>query len=336
MPKEAYMQTDNIQSTIKKRLKGIPAGMILLPLLLGSLLNTIAPEALKIGSYTTALFSGEGAATLMALQIFCIGAQIRMNIIVSVIRRGGVLLLAKLLAGLLVALLFRFFAQDGLIAGISVLAAVAAISNTNGSIFIATTSLLDRKESAACAPLLALSNGPFLTLLILGLSGVTVFSWLPLLALVLPMVLGIIIGNASHRAADFLAPGVALTLPFIGFALGAGIDLRQLWLGGVSGALLAVAVLVIGGGIALLLDVLLNRDDGVAGISASATGANAIAVPAAIALANPVWQAQAGAAAAQISASVLIGALMVPLLAQWLAARKNGQRSELNPSLRHK
>ncbi len=297
--------------------------MILLPLLLGSLINTIMSSVLKIGSYTTALFSGEGAATLMALQIFCIGTQIRLKSIVTVFRRGGVLLLARVLAGFLVALMFQLFAKDGMIAGISALAAVAAVSNTNGSIFIATTSLLKREESAACAPVLALSNGPFLTLLILGFSGVSTITWLPLIALLLPMLLGVLIGNISQKAAAFFAPGIALTLPFIGFALGAGIDLRQLWLGGFSGILLALFTLVIGGGIALILDIVLNRDDGAAGIAASATGANAIAVPAAIAFVNPGWQAQAGAAATQISVSVIIGALLVPLLAEWVASRKD-------------
>ena len=110
-----------------------------------------------------------------------------------------------------------------------------------------------------------------------------------------------------------------LTLPFIGFALGAGIDLRQLWLGGISGLLLAVFALVIGGGIAWLFDRVLNRENGAAGIAASATGANAIAVPTAIALANPVWRDAAGAATAQIGVAVIVGAILVPLLAQWLS-----------------
>ena len=313
------MQQPNWVSTIIKRLSGIPAGMILLPLLLGSLVNTFAPNVLSIGSYTTALFSSAGAAPLMALQLFCIGAQVRLKSVGMVIRRGGVLLAARAAAGLFVALLFRLLAQDGIIAGISALAAVAAVSNTNGSIFIATMSLFKREDYAAAAPVLALSNGPLLTLLILGASGVSTFSFLPLLALVLPMLLGILLGNASQKAADFLAPGVSLTLPFISFALGAGIDLRQLWLGGISGLLLAVLALAIGGGIAWVFDRLLNRENGAAGIAASATGANAIAVPAAIALANPVWRDAAGAATAQIGVAVIVGAILVPLLAQWLS-----------------
>jgi len=316
------MSASGFVRTAIKRIRAIPAGILLGPLFLGSLLHTLAPGVLELGSYTTALFSNAGASTLIALQLFCIGAQIRFGSLPTVVRRGSVLLLARFLAGLLVALLFRLFAKNNLVAGISILAAVAATSNTNGSIFVAVTSLQEREESAAAAPMLALSNGPFLTVLILGISGTDSVSWLPLLALVLPMFLGILLGNVSRKVALFLAPGVSLTLPFIGFSLGAGIDLRQLWLGGISGILLAVAALVIGGGVAVLLDLLLNRGDGSAGIAASATGANAIAVPAAIAMANPAWQAEAGAAAAQISTSVILGALMVPLLAEWMASRK--------------
>jgi len=317
MQMEKEKQKGNRIEWLKQRLKAIPAGIMLLPLLLGSLLHTVLPQALEIGSYTTALFSSAGAATLMALQLFCIGTQIRLAKLSGVLKRGGVLLLARAVAGVVAVLLFRLFAKDGLIAGISVLAAVAAFSNTNGSIFIATASLLNDEEAAASAPFLALSNGPFLTALILGASGAASFSWLSLLALVLPMLLGVLIGNISERAARFFAPGVALTLPFIGFALGAGIDLRQLWLGGVSGLLLAVGALTIGGIIALLFDRFLNRKSGAAGIAASATGANAIAVPAALALTNPEWIAVSAAATAQIGAAVIVGAIVVPILANW-------------------
>lgn len=314
---------------LMQRLRAIPAGMMLLPLLFGSLLHTFVPQLLEIGSYTTALFSSAGAATLMALQLFCIGTQIRLKQVSGILRRGGVLLLARVFAGILTAVLFQSLAPNGLIAGISVLAAVAAISNTNGSIFIAATSMLGDEDAAAAAPILALSNGPMLTALILGASGATRFHWIVFLALVLPMLLGILIGNLSKNAAKMFAPGVALTLPFIGFALGSGIDLRQLYLGGISGLLLACLALLLGGVIAYAMDRLLNRGSGAAGIAASATGANAIAVPAASALTNPAWAQYSAVATAQISVAVILGALIIPLAAGWIekAYRKKAKTS---------
>ena len=130
-------------------------------------------------------------------------------------------------------------------------------------------------------------------------------------------------GSMSARAASFFEPGVRLTLPLIGFSLGAGIDLGQIWLGGLSGLLLGAVALIVGAGLALLFDRLLNRGHGEAGIAASATGANAIAVPAAIALSNPAWQQYAATAASQIGVSVIIGAVLVPMLAQGWSRRRN-------------
>jgi 2-keto-3-deoxygluconate permease len=233
-----------------------------------------------------------------------------------------VLLLARVVSGLLVALVYRLLAKDGFIMGVSVLAAVAAVSNTNGSIFIATTALLKDEEAAASAPVLALSNGPFLTALILGMSGAAFFSWLSLLALVIPMLLGILLGNLNAKIAAFFEPGIALTLPLIGFTLGAGIDLRQIWQSGLSGLLLAVVALLVGGVVAVVLDRITRHGNGAAGIAACATGANAIAVPAAIALSSPAWQPFANTATAQISTAVIVSAIVVPLLAEWMAKRK--------------
>ena len=290
--------------------------MVLLPLLCGALLHTFFAPALEIGSYTTALFSNTGAATLMGLQLFCIGTQIEIRTIPGIMCRGGVLFFARVLAGLLLAFLFRLLATDNILLGVSVLAAVAAISNTNGSLYIATTSLLGREDYAACAPVLALTNGPFVTLIILGVTGASSFSLLPLIATMIPMLLGIIAGNVSAKAAAFFQPGVKMLLPFIGFALGAGIDLRQAWLGGLSGVWLAIGTILIGALIAYALDRWLNRSDGAAGVAAAATGANAIAVPAAIALVNPLWQPYVAIATTQIAAAVVIGALIIPLIAQ--------------------
>ncbi|OZM76922.1 2-keto-3-deoxygluconate permease [Pseudonocardia sp. MH-G8] len=58
-------------ATIQK----IPAGLMLIPLVLGVLVNTFAPGALTIGSFTTASFE-DGALALIALLIFATGAQI--------------------------------------------------------------------------------------------------------------------------------------------------------------------------------------------------------------------------------------------------------------------
>lgn len=41
---------------ILRFLRKVPAGMMIVPLLIGAFMNTFFPEALKIGSFTTATF----------------------------------------------------------------------------------------------------------------------------------------------------------------------------------------------------------------------------------------------------------------------------------------
>ena len=56
-------------------MRRIPGGLMLIPLALGVLVNTFAPDALGIGSFTTALFK-EGAVALIALMVRANGASI--------------------------------------------------------------------------------------------------------------------------------------------------------------------------------------------------------------------------------------------------------------------
>ena len=73
-------------------LKKVPAGMMIVPLLIGAVLNTFFPQALQLGSLTTATFSNAGAATAMGIQLVCLGTTLQLGDIGRVLKRGGILL----------------------------------------------------------------------------------------------------------------------------------------------------------------------------------------------------------------------------------------------------
>ena len=163
-------------------------------------------------------------------------------------------------------------------------------------------------------PILALTNGPFLTLIVLGISGTAHFSLLSIAATIVPIAVGMVLGNISEEIRKFLKPGIQLLLPFIGFTLGAGIDVKTVFVAGVSGIVLSVIVLLTGGAFTYFCDRTFAKRPGYAGLSSCATGANAIGVPAAIALADPLWQSYVAEATTQIAAVVVISALIVPFI----------------------
>jgi len=142
-----------------------------------------------------------------------------------------------------------------------------------------------------------------------------------LFAAIVPLILGFILGNLDDDITKFFASGVSLVIPFIGFAIGAGIDLGSIIKAGASGLVLAAMVFFIGGGIAILGDKLINRRPGYAGAAISSAAGNTIATPAAVALIDPSYQPYVAAATTQIAAAVVVTAIVTPMLVGWIAKK---------------
>ena len=130
-----------MQIAIKGTIDRIPGGMMIVPLAAGALFATFAPQAAGFfGSFTQALFTG--ALPILAVFYVCLGATISFENLPRVMRRGGALLGAKILTGIMVGFVLGHFLGEkpvtsGWFAGISTLAVVAAINDTNGGLYMA-------------------------------------------------------------------------------------------------------------------------------------------------------------------------------------------------------
>lgn len=80
-----------------KFLKKIPAGMMLVPILIGALINTFCPELLKIGDPTEILFTSKGMSCLLGLIIFFTGTQIKIKDLKKNLKKSFVLVATKLI-----------------------------------------------------------------------------------------------------------------------------------------------------------------------------------------------------------------------------------------------
>src|SRR5947209_2287067 len=106
-------------------------------------------------------------------------------------------------------------------------------------------------RDVAAYSIMSIESGPFLTMVTLGVAGLSAFPWQALVGAVLPLIAGMIIGNLDREMRDFLARAVPVMIPFFAFALGAGIDLTSVWKAGLLGVGLGVFVVLVTG-IALL------------------------------------------------------------------------------------
>lgn len=298
-------------------LKKVPAGMMIVPMFISAIVNTFFPQLVEIGGFTEAIFTSQGMAGILGVQLVCMGAQLRFDELFKVLKRGGVLLLSKFFIGAALGIFVgRFFGPAGFL-GISSLAIICASTNSNGSMYLALMTEYGDEVDQTAMSLLALNDGPFFTLLALGLSGLANIPIMSLVAVIVPILFGMLLGNLDKKLSEFLEPGVGLLLPFVGITLGAGMNLVDIVRGGPSGLLLGLITVFVGGGFIVLCDRVFNKRPGYAGWAVASTAGNAIAVPMMVAEADPAWLEAASIATTQVAASAVITAILVPIITAW-------------------
>lgn len=313
-----------MQLPIKRTLDRLPGGMMIVPLVIGSVIITCAPHTAKFfGSFTGALFTG--ALPILAVFYVCMGSTISVGMLPKIARKGGVLLGTKVLMGIAVGIVLGHFLGEapvasGWFAGISTLAIVAAINDTNGGLYMALMGQYGTADEAAAYSIMTLESGPFLTMVTLGVAGLSAFPWQTLVGAILPLAAGIILGNLDRDLKDFLGRAAPVLIPFFAFALGTTLNLTLVWRAGLLGLALGLAVVFVTGFILLIAD-RCTGGNGTAGVAAATTAGNAAAVPALVASANHVYAAAAAPATILVAACVIVTSLVVPLLTAWWAGR---------------
>ena len=312
-------------------LQKLPGGMMLVPLILGSLVGTFCPGFLGLGSFTTALFKNS-ALPLIGLLILATGAQINARQSAGVFKRCGVILLAKTFipAALIVAYGFAF-GREGLF-GVSLLAAMIAFTNSNGGLWLALTGQYGNEEDRGAYIASGLNDGPFFAMIALGLSGHANVPWQAIVGTVIPFVVGFIWGNLDKKFAEMMKPTAAITIPFFSFALGTGINLNSLVTGGMTGILLGIAVAVVTGFLTFLgyLWFIKDSNPGI-GFAAGTTAGNAVSSVIVVVQADPSYTQFQGVATAQVAAAVLVTAILCPILTHFMCKKYINRNSSPAP-----
>jgi len=306
---------------ILKFMKKVPAGMMIVPMFLSAIMNTFFKDALMIGSFTTAVFTSAGAAAILGVQLVCLGTQLHFKSMGKVIKRGGILLIAKFIIGSIIGIAIgKIFGTSGIF-GITTLAIISSVTNSNGSLYMSLMANFGDETDVAAMSVLTINDGPFLTLVALGASGLAQIPLISLVAVVVPLIFGMILGNIDEEVKEFLAPGVGLLIPFVGIVLGGSINLLSIFRGGVSGIVLGLIAVLIGGPFIVFCDRVIGKRPGYAGWAVATAAGNSIATPAAVALVDPSWQPYVGMATTQVAAAVVVTAILIPIITGWWAKK---------------
>lgn len=300
-----------ILATVKR----IPGGLMVVPLILGALVNTFCGGIWKTfdGTFTTYLWKS-GAMPLLSAFIFCNATTIDFRKAGVAVYKGVLLTLVKVGFGTLVGLLCgKLFGDVGFL-GLSTLAIVAALVNSNGGLYAALAGEYGDATDVGAVSILSINDGPFFTMLALGAAGAANIPVSVLLGCVIPVVVGCILGNIDEDIRKFCAPGATLLIPFFAFPLGAGLDIFNLVKAGTSGILLGLGCLVITGLGGFAVYTILRIRNPEVGAAIGTTAGNAAATPLAVAAVDSTLFAVAETATAQITAAIIVTAIGCPLL----------------------
>jgi 2-keto-3-deoxygluconate permease len=307
----------------------VPGGLMVVPMFIGILVNTFAPDALKIGGFTEAL-TNKGYLTLIAMYLFVVGTKMTLRAAPVMLKRGFGIMFAKVGVAIVLSMAVAYF-FNGDFLGLSTLAILAAMNDTNGGMFMALTSTFGDKEDAGTYVPQSIETGPFLTMLILVGAGLAHIPWLTMVSVIAPIAAGAILANLDEELREFFGSREAIIVPFMAFALGQTINLNAVAKAGLQGIVLGLTVLVATGTACILIDRLLGGS-GVAGAAASSTAGNAAGTPQAVAIADPSYALIAPVATIQVAASVIITALLTPLLTAIVFKRNQSKSDNAKPT----
>ena len=295
-----------ILQTVKK----IPGGLMVVPLLLGAIVNTFFGGTIWTmfdGTFTTYLWKS-GAMPILAVFIFCNATTINFKKAGVTVYKGVVITAVKVGLGIIIGLICgKLFGEAGFL-GLSTLAIVGALANSNGGLYAALAGEYGDATDVGAVSILSINDGPFFTMVALGAAGVAKIPMSILVGCIIPVIVGCILGNLDEDIRKFCEPGASMMIPFFAFPLGAGLNIMNLLKAGAPGILLGIACTLITGIGGYLVYKLLHMDRPEVGGAIGTTAGNAAATPASV----------AEAATAQITAAIIVTAICCPLLVSWL------------------
>src|SRR5262245_27077121 len=125
---------------IYRSINRVPGGLMVVPLFIGMVLNTFFPTLLQIGGFTQAL-TGVGYPTILGMYLFTVGTKMTVTTAPRMLIRGLGIMTAKVATATILALAVAHI-FSGSVLGLSTLAVMVAMSDTNGGMFLALMSVM--------------------------------------------------------------------------------------------------------------------------------------------------------------------------------------------------
>ena len=296
------------------KMKNLPGGLVIIPLVIAVLLATFVPQVFQIGGYVTALFY-EGNSCMMGFFLIVCGSMINVKQVGMPLYKGAIMTGVKFALGVAVGVLVGTICGPEGFLGIAPFVLIATITNSNGSLYISLSSQFGNATDTGAISILSLNDGPFFTRIALGATGLANIPVKSLIAVLIPLLIGFIWGNLDKGFRDACKTAQPIVTFFMTISIGAKTDVRTILTAGASGIILglisaATAVLFF-----FIINLLLpKKERNAMGAAIGTTALNSAMTPAAVAEADPSMAQYTSMATAQCATASIITLFLCPFI----------------------
>lgn len=311
-----------------EKMKKMPGGLVIIPLLLAVLINTVFPQFFQIGGFTTGLFK-TGQPAMMGLFLILCGSTINIKEVGMPLYKGTILTGIKFLVGILIGYAVgKIWGAAGVL-GLTPMVLIAAITNSNSSLYISLSSQFGDATDTGAISILSLNDGPFFTLIALGATGLANIPFMALVATIVPLLIGFVWGNLDSGFRNTCKAAQPIVTFFMTISIGSSTDISTIVKAGISGIVLGLVSAVLGIVFYFTFNLFLKKKDRNAmGAAIGTTALNAAMTPAAVAAADPSFLASVDMATAQIATASIITLFLCPFLTAYLDKRLKQKRAK--------
>ena len=313
--KKVYTKRDGSRDyPLLDKIASLPGGLVIVPLVIAVLLATFCPQVFKIGGYVTALFY-DGNSCMMGFFLIVCGSMIDIKQVGMPLYKGAIMTGTKFLLGVILGVLVGKICGPAGFLGIAPFVLIAAITNSNGSLYIALSSQYGNATDTGAISILSLNDGPFFTLVALGATGLANIPFMSLVATLIPILIGFIWGNLDEKFRDTCKTAQPIVTFFMTISIGAKTDVKTILTAGASGIVLglisaATAVLFF-----FIINLLLpKKERNAMGCAIGTTALNSAMTPAAVAEADPTYTDVVPMATAQCATASIITLFLCPFI----------------------
>lgn len=310
-----------------KTLQKVPAGTMFVPLIIGAIITTVCQGIFHfdlwetIGNPMKDMFSSTGQMLLIGLMLFCTGTSLKLGDLKDALHRGVLLIIVRLVvAYLLCALFFMLFGYEGIL-GISFLAFVCAVTSANAALYMGIIQPFGDKADKASFGVMLICSMPLLPLLFLGFYGTSGFGMaqvLQIISLLIPFILGMILGNLDADIRKVFAGGNAIILPFLGFEFGSTINLFEAFKMIPQGLLLSLIYFIIVITPSYVFERRVLKRPGYASFASASLAGVALAIPAMAAASNTALEPYVNSTVAVLAFVLAVTNILCPFMVKWI------------------